>query len=168
MKKLRICALAFLAGLTCSKAAAEPGPTVRALMNEPVSAFSFGLFRLDEYAIRQLKKHSDLSTTMVLYDWDRNRIGLHFFLIKEVGDLQFEAICKRVISEIRENALLLKKNGFAKSSLIAEMFTPIGYQDQKHIKIRDEVDKIVHIIISAGGQMCEGGLLGDGYSIRKK
>lgn len=113
-----------------SVALAEPTPGVRALMNEEVSLFSFGIYQLRErirgQVISELK-----GFTGVEYDWKTNRLKLSFIETQRPGacggkdDNKCRATCEKQYENIR--SLLCFGESCKDLSLFAMYFSHIGY-----------------------------------------
>jgi len=98
------CLIVMFIGATAS-AVAEPTPTVSALMNQKVSLFSFGLFRLDEHVSRVTRDLPGFAGAE--YDWDKNRIEISYTdfsrrTCKENDREGCERECKKVVDRIWE------------------------------------------------------------------
>lgn len=89
---------ALLISLLCisitDSAFAEPSPTVRYLMNEPVSRLDWGIY--------QLQKELEELNVSVRYNWDENRIEISKSSSETPKDLnQAKILCKEEVSNLK-------------------------------------------------------------------
>ena len=95
MRKICLAALAFT-----TIAHAEPGPVGRWLMNEPVSMWTFGMARLENYVGGWGVTHPLGSYPIaVFYDWEENRITI-WVIASEPFD---KRKCSTILKELRKN-----------------------------------------------------------------
>ena len=96
----------LLCSASFNYAVAEPTPSVRALMKEEVSLFSFGLYQLKQ-EIDQRKVSGLKGIASVSYDWDTNRIKMTFVELQRPGfcgkkdDSKCREICEQQYENIR-------------------------------------------------------------------
>lgn len=168
-------------------AAAEPGPNVNKLMNQPVSLFSFGLYRLEETVFNLFGARSPRAltaplygeqaySTAVSYDWDANRIQIRMMQFEErPAGWDLEEECRQVFSTARSAAFINVETGEPRaasgSSWFGEHFTPIGY-GMKGLPddIAAQIDKIIELIFQVGVErpfICRAPLVGTGYTIQR-
>lgn len=130
MSWLRGFFISIFISTACSTALAEPTPGVRALMNEEVSLFSFGIYQLRERIRGQII--SELKGfTGVEYDWKTNRLKLSFMETQRPGacggkdDNKCRATCEKQYESIR--SLLCFGENCKDLNLFAMYFSHIGY-----------------------------------------
>lgn len=149
---MRILAIALIGVLTISATArAEPTPTVSRLMSEPVSAFTFGLYRLD-VRLTALSASKQLNAIMVVdYKWDENRIQVSAIKLDSARS-DAKEFCGKIIAILRADAgWYAAEKGFfggvtQKYSFWADVFAPIGYE-RKTLppETLAEIDKIFEL-----------------------
>jgi hypothetical protein len=168
-------------------AVAEPGPNVSKLMNEPVSLFSFGLYRLGETVFNLFDSRyprplaAPLSgeqaySTSVSYDWDANRILIRMMQFEErPAGWDLEEECQQVFSTARSAAFINIETGEPRAesgaSWFADHFTPIGYGTKDlPDDITVQIDQIIELIFQVGVErpfICRAPLVGTGYAIQR-
>jgi len=156
--------------LLCPNASAlgDPGPTVTYLMNEPVSMFSFGLYRLGEQMDRDYARDNVLASA--LYSWDRNRIVLTITSLMTPPEKVTKDDCRGWLSRVREDFAVAPDTGKPtdpSGSNVSSYFTPDGFsrkdepQDLAHRL--DEIVDISVVIVSSKVPVtkveCQGALL---------
>jgi hypothetical protein len=169
MRKVTLTSAAIFL-LTLKAVSAEPGPTVRTLIESSVSAFSFGLYRMEQFVRTQHKiivANIPVAASSVFYDWKRNKIKILF--ISNVADNDFEIGCKHVIEQIRNSALAVKKTGIVNHSLLGDLFISVDIGSRRAVddKIAAEIDGLIEMEFRSNSRHCAGSLLGDGYDLRK-
>ena len=119
-------------------AGAEPTPSVRALMKEEVSLFSFGLYQLDQ-RIDQKKVSGLKGIASVSYDWNTNRIKMTFVELQRPGfcgkkdDSRCKEMCEQQYENIR--SIVCWEEDCKLANLFPSYFSHIGYSS------RDLIDK---------------------------
>lgn len=161
---------------------AEPGPVGRWLMNQPVSLFSLGLYKVEkdiERAAEQVKyshARESLASGGARYEWDDNRIVLYGrFIMQAVSNKDGQRICKAFIDEVRYfggvNPDTGQLNSQGLSSWYALEFDHIGYGVQGPADWRTKLDRIfvieVEIMGVEGLFRCHAPLLGSTFSIQQ-
>jgi len=153
---------------------AEPSPSVRYLMNEPVTLFDWGIIRLyeylDEYTTHYLKTNSvqDIYST-VTYDASRNNIII-FFVVTRHAEQANESpasvnsssrvICKTITQTLRREFLTDRDKYVRRSSGIYRFFGHIGFKGKKEpIGSFDEIEKITFINVSVYSEKDPGRLI---------
>jgi len=153
---------AVLLGLV-SISHAEPSPSVRYLMNEPVTLFDWGIVRLyeylDEYTAHYLKTSSvqDIYST-VSYDSSRNNIVISLVVTRQAEQanespesvrLSSGDICKTIIQTLRREFLTDSDRHVRRSSGIYRFFGHIGFKGKDEpIGSFEEIEKITVINVS--------------------
>lgn len=87
---------------------AQPSPSVRYLMNEPVSMLEWGTFKLEESLRRFTFADLDLNApghyAHVEYDWDKNQLKIAFTVYPRSSNISKstpQGVCGSVIRRIR-------------------------------------------------------------------
>ena len=153
---------------------AEPSPSVRYLMNEPVTLFDWGIVRLyeylDEYTTHYLKTNSvqDIYST-VSYDALRNNIIISTVVTRHVQQgnespasvqLGSKDICKTITQTLRREFLTDRDRHVRRSSGIYRFFGHIGSKGKDEpIDSFDEIEKITVIDVSVYSEKDPGRLI---------
>jgi hypothetical protein len=171
-------------------ACAEPTETVRKLMGQPTSLFSFGLYKLRLDLIsrydnrRGLEMKAPLSGTMsygssATYDWDRNRIQVNLYRWNvDPSGWDFEEECKQVVASLRNQAMIDGNTGHPQQALqqsaFASDFLPEGYSTKAlSDSSGSEIDAIIELNVRFttadfhGSFECTAPLLGTSFSVVK-
>lgn len=164
---------AVLLGLV-SISHAEPSPSVRYLMNEPVTLFDWGIVRLyeylDEYTTHYLKTSSvqDIYST-VSYDSPGNNIIISVVVTRHTGQgnespdsvrLSSREICKTITQTLRREFLTDSDGRVRRSSGIYRFFGHIGFRGKDEpIGCYDEIEKITVISVSVYSEKDPGRLI---------
>jgi hypothetical protein len=153
---------------------AEPSPSVRYLMNEPVTLFDWGILRLyeylDEYTAHYLKTNSvqDIYST-VRYDSPKNRIIISLVVTRQ--SLQQDetpasvraassSICKTITQTLRREFLADRDRHVRRSSGIYRFFGHIGFKGKyEPVDSFDEIEKITVIDVSVYSERDPGKLI---------
>lgn len=162
----------------CSAAQAEPGPSVRLLMNRPVSLFSWGLYRLDLEIERTFGRTSGgfefrapltgrkTYPTSVVYDWAKNRIIIRLYSAKRSDNAEEE--CKQLLESIRSMSSI---SSDLPHSFFAQFFMPKGFERDELNAAAVEIDKLFEFVFeTTRGRLkkddfrCSAPLAGFGYS----
>jgi hypothetical protein len=142
---------------------AEPSPSLRYWMNEPVTLFDWGIFRLyeylDEYVTHYMKIHSvrDIYST-VRYDSPRNKIIISIVVTRQ-ADQQQEApgsvrtgsreTCRTITQTLRPEFLTDRDRHVRRSSGIYRFFGHIGFEGKREpVDSFDEIEKITVIDVN--------------------
>jgi hypothetical protein len=153
---------------------AEPSPSVRYLMNEPVTLFDWGILRLhdylDEYTFHYLKTNSvqDIYST-VSYDARRNKITISMIVTRQ-AEHENESpasvrkssrdICKTVTQTLRREFLTDRDTHARRSSGIYRFFGHIGFKGKDEpIDSFDEIEKVTVINVSVYSDKDPGRLI---------
>jgi hypothetical protein len=153
---------------------AEPSPSVRYLMNEPVTLFDWGIIRLyeylDEYTTHYLKTNSvqDIYST-VTYDSSRNNIIISLVVTRLTQqanespasvDSSSRDICKTITRTLRREFLTDRDRYVRQSSGIYRFFGHIGFKGKNEpIGSFDEIEKITVINVSVYSEKDPGRLI---------
>lgn len=153
---------------------AEPSPSVRYLMNEPVTLFDWGVLRLyeylDEYAANYLKTNSvqDVYGT-VRYDSPRNRIIISMVVTRKAQQEDeppstvrtgSRDICKAITQTLRREFLTERDRHVRRSSGIYRFFGHIGFKGKDEpIDAFDEIERITLINVSVYSEKDPGRLI---------
>ena len=164
---------AVLLGLA-SMSHAEPSPSVRYLMKEPVSLFDWGIVRLyeylDEYTTHYLKTSSvqDIYST-VSYDSSKNNIIISVVVTRQAEQANespdavrssSRKICKTVIQTLRREFLTDSDRHVRRSSGMYRFFGHIGFKGKDEpIGSFEEIEKITVINVSVYSHMDPGRLI---------
>ena len=165
--------LILLLGLVpiCS---AEPSPSVRYLMNEPVTLFDWGIIRLydylDEYTEHYLKTNTvrDIYCT-VRYDSPRNKIIISMVVTRRAPShedtpssvrAESREICKSITQTLRREFLTDRDTHVRRSSGIYRFFGHIGFRGtEEPLDAFDEIERITVIEVSVYGETDPGRLV---------
>lgn len=137
-------------------------PNIIYLMDEPVSLFSFGLYRLEtELMLRRSDLHiyGCFPVPSIEYDWDTNRIKIELLYFgcekerywpKNVTDEEIKENTKTAIKTTK--GILNIADGKPilnyKNSKLCQMFSHIGYSTENVPKnICKELDAITRIVV---------------------
>jgi len=152
---------------------AEPSPSVRYLMSEPVTLFDWGIIRLyeylDEYTTHYLKTNSvqDIYST-VSYDSLRNNIMISTVVTRHSQGNESPAsvrigsrdICKTITHTLRREFLTDSDRHVRRSSGIYRFFGHIGFKGKDEpIDCFDEIEKITVIDVSVYSEKDPGRLI---------
>jgi hypothetical protein len=150
--------------LAAAPAHADPGPTVKYLIDDAVSSFTLGMLRI-ELRLDELYRNSP-GIAFVDYDWDKNRILLIF--TAPLGIEPTKENCREAINKLRTQGGVNPNTGqllLADGSFYSAGFRPIGYEQKKEPKnLRNEIDEIIEVHAFLGGGSgekvsCQGALL---------
>lgn len=114
----------------CSVSHAEPTPGVRALMNQDVSLFSFGIYQLREQVKDQVVPGLK-GFTLVRYDWKTNRLKLSLSETQRPGfcggkdDAKCRNMCERQYENLR--SFLCWGENCKDGNFFGGYFSHIGY-----------------------------------------
>ncbi len=153
---------------------AEPSPSIRYLMNEPVTLFDWGILRLyeylDEYTKHYLKTNSvqDIYCT-VRYDALKNNIIISMVVTRRVQQENESPasirtgstdICKTITQTLRREFLTDSDRHVRRSSGIYRFFGHIGFKGKyEPIDSFDEIEKITVIDVSVYSEKDPGRLI---------
>lgn len=128
-------AAAIALGPLCARA--EPTPLVNKLMNEPVSLFTLGLYRLGLDAAEQAPK-AGFSLGAVDYDWDSNEIRIQAFtlfnspLVKQcTSDQACEKALREALTTYANNFAIGPTSNGTWMEFVTGKFTQLGYTPKK-------------------------------------
>lgn len=132
----------------------EPSPTVRYLMDEPVTMFDWGLYRLrriiDQFQFENLNLHNIHS--YITYDWDQNRLRIVFYVqTKETVDkASSKKICKNITAKISSTfGGEIRDKGLRRNISIATLFEHRAFENRdKPDNFMEEIEKITKIEVS--------------------
>lgn len=160
---MRILLLAFALLVLPSVCLAEPSPTVRYLMKEPVTLFDWGIIRLFEYVEGFTKDYlktnavQDIYST-VTYDALRNNILISFVVTQKPDPKGQGAgseatspknICRTIIREMRREFLADRDQLLRRSSGIYRFFGHVGFRGEKEpLDAFEEIENITVIQVS--------------------
>ena len=142
---------------------AEPSPSIRYLMNEPVTLFDWGILRLyeylDEYTSHYLNTNSvrDIYCT-VRYDYKKNNIIISMIVTRQMQS-QSEApssvragsreICRTITQTLRQEFLTDRDSHVRRASGIYRFFGHIGFRGKEEpVDAFDEIERITVIEVS--------------------
>lgn len=166
---------------------AEPTPTVSALMNQRVSMFTFGMYRLQEYVKETLQDVNPQTREVtfasgVFYDWDRNKIEVKRIDLSKAGqcsgrsETECKEKCRQYLKEV--SFFLCTGSDCRYSDKVSEVFAQIGYSERAEstpAKLRDLVHLEVQLARTDWGKdgkrtrlVCEQPLTSDSISYRDK
>lgn len=153
---------------------AETSPSVRYLMNEPVTLFDWGILRLyeylDAYTTHYLKTNSvqDIYCT-VSYDAPKNKIIISMTVTRQGGQdnesptsvrTDSMNICKTITLALRREFLTDRDRLVRRSSGIYRFFAHIGFKGKDEpMDSFDEIEKITVINVSVYSHQDPGRLI---------
>ena len=149
MKRFFVLLMVFAAS---SSAFAEPSPTVRYLMNEPVTMLEWGLYNLGKrvQGFRNFEGF-DLFTSSAMYNWETNRIVLILSIIPRSASLKkipAMEICKQATQDIRLRFLSRGDDRTRALFGISRFFEHEGFKSTKEPKnFMEEIENITNIRI---------------------
>lgn len=97
----------FVACILCaSTVQADPSPSVRYLMDEPISLFEWGIFRLQARAERFAWDHLDVKSqyARIEYDWTKNQLQVEMTVYPRSQSLQrttAREVCGSLIHQMK-------------------------------------------------------------------
>jgi hypothetical protein len=134
--------------------AAEPTPKIKALMDEPVSLFDWGIFQIAQQ-LSNLKVAGEDVATSAAYDWSTNMIKVVFAgsNFKATGKEEAKNTCKEIIVEVKSHLYIdhftgkpHSVGGLFKNSFIATAFSHAGFQRTTWPEgVAEEVENIMVI-----------------------
>jgi hypothetical protein len=146
-----------------SISAADPSPSVRYLMKEPVTLFDWGIVRLyeylDGYTTHYLKTNAvqDIYST-VSYDTSRNNILITIVVTREAQQAEeppgivrsrCKEICRDITRALRREFLTGRDRHVRRSSGIYRFFGHVGFKGKDEPPdAYDEIEKITLINVS--------------------
>jgi len=162
-----------------SQICAEPSPTVRKLMDEPVSLFEYGLYKLEKMLQNidfsdehyhynnpenRLLSQPQSTYSEVYYEWNRNRIVIRLHATPEnpekLSALSAKDICKRLTERVRGLFQThLKNNDFygVYRYFAHQSFTNIT--EQEKINRIKEIENMVYIKVDVSNKIISPGLI---------
>ncbi len=163
---------------------AEPTPTVSALMNQRVSMFTFGMYRLQEYMKETLEgvnpQTRRKTVDSVGYDWDRNKIEIKRYDVSEAGQCSgvSESECKEKCRKYLKEVAIVLCIHCTNFDMVQTLFEQIGYSEKgsrNSVKVRE----LVYVEVQLRGTnldkdgkstvlICEQPLTSDSISYRDK
>jgi hypothetical protein len=153
---------------------AEPSASVKYLMNQPVSAMDFGLYRLGQELSSDLGTNNGWSrvTATASYDWNRNRIVVTMLSLAPNATTAATAkkYCRTVIDLARQDAGVSPVTGtvLPDTATVASLFLPDSFPNTDQPEnISDELLSIIEIRVTVrvidvkvkNIAQCEGKLL---------
>ena len=151
---------------------AEPGTSVKWLMDRPVSLFDLGVQRMNDDAARAadalVASHTapagPFTTGSAFYDWDTNEIRLQ--IISAIGDQKpADAQCKKLRGEFVSRLIMNfnAKNLKADTTrYLGQSFSHQGYEEKgRDPQLEEKLSAITHasaLVIGSGSVECEGRL----------
>lgn len=171
---MKTCLLSIVLLGLVSISHAEPSPSVRYLMNEPVTLFDWGILRLyeylDEYTTHYLKTNSvqDVYST-VSYDPLQNNIIISLVVTRHTEQANESPasvrssssdICKTITQTLRREFLTDRERHVRRSSGLYRFFSHIGFKGKDEpIDSFDEIEKITVISVSVYSDKDPGRLI---------
>lgn len=155
----------------------EPSRTFRYLMDEPLTLFEWGLFKLEKYTDQIKFKELDLISnhSNIRYDWDKNRLEIEFIVYpkyKNLSKMPAKEICKKAISHVRESFGTQHKSDTRALLSVSRFFEHTGFTNKTRPKnLMEEVENSAKVQIKVYGNKtdkppykniasCEGSLMG--------
>ncbi len=152
----------------------KPSSPVGKLMRQKVSAFSFGMFRLEkdiQSLLGNLKEtDKDIIGARVGYDRERDLIIIDLIGAgsESLSDKELEKRCKEAFNFLRTYALVedLKSQGLP--SAFADAFSPVGFTHKNGSQIGHRLDSMIVLAYEAKNSRCTSELLGGTINIERK
>jgi hypothetical protein len=135
-------------------ASAEPSKTFRYLMDEPVTMFEWGIYKLNIYTNSIKFKNIDLinSNSSIGYDWDKNRLKIEFVVYPKYAGLNKVSaieICKLATTQVRKAFGTEFKNDLRSVFGVSKFFEHEGFVNKSRPdKLMEEVEHSTKIIIN--------------------
>lgn len=132
---------------------AEPSRTFSYLMNEPLTLFEWGMYRLEKYTSLVKFKDLDLitSNSNTSYDWEKNRLLIEVRVFLKYGSLKkmpSNEVCKNATNEIREAFSTQYPKEIRKITGISKFFEHEGFvNNSKPNNLMEEVENSTNISI---------------------
>ena len=158
---------------------AEPTPSVNYFMNESVSLFDFGIYKLNltieslcNYELKDMAvlydNHKDIDvfyySSEISYDWKKNRIRIIIspkYRNKKVDDKKLLDLCKRIISVVQNKFEIIDGKPLSNYSSLGTYFWHSGYKKtDEQIDFYKELDNITKIIVYTEDKIIESPLIG--------
>jgi hypothetical protein len=150
---------------------AEPAAKIKYLMNEPVTLFDWGIYRLDKYFEDVHIEGAQSTILWTSYDWDKNILTLNFTVETNTKSRdEAKKIGKSLIDMVRVSLGVDPDNGkpyAGNSRLYTQHFSHSSAQDDSKPKgLESELDNItvIEVLVVAGdyqrGLKCKAPLLG--------
>lgn len=143
--------------LFCVPASAEPTSKIRYLMNDSLTVWDWGMYRLSQAVAGLNEPETTVRlTTTVNYNWDSNRIIIFSFPLgyqaKNVG--AGKDFCESAINMIRASLGINGDNGepyFGENSILVHYFSHTGYEKtDRPEELADELDSIIELSATIG------------------
>ncbi len=175
MQKSKLCLASLLVLLAQGDVGlGKPGSPVEKLMRQKVSAFSFGMFRLEkdvQSLLPNLKEvDKDIMGARVGYDRKQNLIIIDLIGAGSEGlsDTELEKRCREAFHILRTYALLDDVKGQGLASTFADDFFPAGYVPKNGNQIGRRLDSMIVLAYESKNSRCTSELLGGAIIIEKK
>ena len=170
--------------LFCSQTVlSEPTPTIKYLMNEPVSMLDWGIYNMAQ-RLRPLQEHKDVGDVSVDYVWKKNRILItaHYkYDARSKSEKESKRRCEELVNSIKRHFRVDPKTGkgvlLDRRSSLGFLFGHAGYRGSNQPKnLYQELEKLVHIEVwnnwegtagSSGNVVCTSPLMGTQVYFRK-
>lgn len=172
---MRLIAAALIGVVSATQASfAEPSPTTTFLMKEPVSAFSYGLDKIDKH-LEKAFSGTLVPITSVYYDWDLDRIILKINCFSNCGGYTANEIdCATMVEKVRNWGCVYNGKGRQDgTSCFSTNFRHGGYTTLNRPRdVEQTMDQkfVIRIHFSNASESklyCEAPLIGTNYSIVK-
>lgn len=132
---------------------AEPSKTVRYLMNDRVTMFDWGMYRIEEYLNNfdfEKLLETDLikpSLSTVNYDWERNRIILNSTIYPtqdSLNKIPAKKLCEKILWAIRTEFGILRNNPKDPNSdiVVLENWDPVRFFRHKAFVLENEPNNL--------------------------
>lgn len=170
MKKTSIICL-FIMVFSVSIVHSEPSKTIKYLMNEPLTMFEWGMYRLEidinEYLGSLIEQNVDSDKskketlesimgfsdfyTKASYNWNKNRITIRIVLINKDENLSIPSrkeLCKKYSDSIKKHFYSTDDKELRKEYGISKFFNHTHFiKNNKPDEFQDEIENIVQIRI---------------------
>ncbi len=175
MQKSKLCLASLLILLAQADVGlGKPGPTVEKLMRQKVSAFSFGLFRLekDVQSLLGNLKETDKDIMGARTGSNRKQNLIIIDLIAtgsdDLTDMELEKRCKEAFNFLRTYALVEDVKSQGLPSAFADDFFPVGFIHKNDSQTGHRLDSMIVLAYESKNSRCTSELLGGAIIIEKK
>jgi hypothetical protein len=127
---------------------AEPSTTIKYFMNEPVTMFDWGMYRLEEDLQRWASGRKDLEPHVsVVYDWDSNRLDVIFLCIQKSSTPSESSTFKKSLAKYQCEGMTQNIREYLNMPLgIERYFRHEGFSNKgSPKKLREDIENITFV-----------------------
>jgi len=151
---MRVIVLLVIFMVTPTTGYGEPSAAVRYLMDEPVTMFDWGLYRLrriiDQFRFENLTP--DNVQSYINYDWDQNSLRIVFYVqTKEmIGKAPAKKMCENITAKISSTfGGEIRDKELRRNLSIATLFEHRAFENKdKPDNFMEEIEKITRIEVN--------------------